>query len=101
MAALCSPRPRWLAAGVACGDFTGVPASLSRSPTAGPSYALNGAPPGAPTALHVLQRNAASRDASFVFDVAFDIDGAGNVVILPQRGWRRGLTSTHTVGSRR
>src|SRR3569832_714933 len=41
--------------GVACGDFTGVPASLPTLTDSGTVYALNGAPPGAPPAPVVDQ----------------------------------------------
>jgi hypothetical protein len=82
----------------ACGEFTGVPASLSTISDTGIVYALNGAPPGAPTALHIFSGQLLSADANFVFDVAFDIDSAGNVVYLPQRAVASGLASTHTVG---
>ena len=84
--------------GVACGDFTGVPASLPTLTTSGTVYALNGAPPGAPTALHVFSGTLLPANANFVFDVAFDLNAAGNIIILPQRTVATGLTSTHTVG---
>ena len=84
-------------AGVACGDFTGVPASLPTVTTTGTAYAINGAPVGAPTALHMFSGTLIPANASFVFDVAFDIDATGNAVLLPQRAIASGLTSTHTV----
>jgi hypothetical protein len=84
-------------AGVACGDLTGVPASLPTVTQTGTVYAINGAPVNAPTALHVFSGTLLSANASFVFDVAFDIDASGNAVILPQRSVATGLTSTHTV----
>src|SRR6185503_12724519 len=83
--------------GVACGDFTGVPASLPTVTQTGSVYALNGAPVGAPTALHVFSGTLLPANSSFVFDIAFDIDGAGNPVLLPQRIVATGLSSTHTV----
>ena len=84
--------------GVACGDLTGVPASLPTLADSTVVYAINGAPPGAPTALHVYAGQLFSADASFVFDVAFDIDASGHAVILPQRAVASGLAATHTVG---
>src|SRR5689334_3249738 len=81
----------------ACGDFTGVPASLSTFADSGVVYALNGAPPGAPTALHVYSGTRLAADASFTFDVAFDLDAANNVLIMPQRAVASSLASTHTV----
>jgi hypothetical protein len=84
-------------AGVACGDLTGVPASLPTVTQTGTVYAINGAPVGAPTALHVFSGTLLAANASFIFDVAFDIDASGNAVVLPQRAVATGLTATHTV----
>lgn len=85
-------------AGVACGDLTGVPASLPTLSDSTVVYAINGAPPGAPTALHVYAGQLFSADATFLFDVAFDIDATGHPVLLPQRAVASGLAATHTVG---
>lgn len=82
----------------ACGEFTGVPASLPTLADSGTVYALNGAPAGAPSALHVFTGSLTAPDAGFLFDVAFDIDSAGNVVVYPQRAVASGLAVTHTVG---
>ena len=84
--------------GVACGNLTGVPASLPTLSDSALVYAINGAPPGAPTALHVFAGQLFSADASFLFDVAFDIDSSGHAVLLPQRAVASGLAATHTVG---
>jgi hypothetical protein len=84
-------------AGAACSDFTGVPASLSTFTDSGVVYALNGAPPGAPTALHVYSGSRLAADARFSFDIAFDLDGANNVIVLPQRAVASSLAASHTV----
>lgn len=84
-------------AGVACGDFTGVPASLATLTQTGTVYAINGAPFNAPTALHVFSGTLLPATSSFVFDIAFDLDAAGNAVLIPQRVIATGLTATHTV----
>lgn len=82
----------------ACGDFTGVPASLSTVSDSGTVYAVNGAPLGAPTALHAYSGTLLPADADFIFDVAFDIGpNPGEVVILPQRAIATALATTHTV----
>lgn len=83
---------------VACGDLTGVPASLPTLTDSGIVYAINGAPPGAPTALHVFSGTILNADATFIFDVAFDIDANGRVVYLPQKTVASGLAPTHSVG---
>lgn len=82
----------------ACGDFTSVPASLATFTDSGTVFALNGAPVGAPSALHLYSGSRLAADATFFFDVAFDIDADGNPVLLPQRVVASGLTSTHSVG---
>lgn len=102
---LCGPLPKLAAmlaatltlAGAACGDFTGVPASLPVIADSGNIYALNGAPPGAPNAIYFFAGTFISADASFLFDVAFDIDSAGNVIYLPQPAVASGLVTAHTV----
>jgi hypothetical protein len=87
--------------GVACGDFTGVPASLPTLTDSGTVYALNGAPPNAPTALYVFSGTLLPASATFIFDVAFDLDTAGHVLIIPQRVVATSLSSSHTVGLQR
>ncbi len=83
----------------ACGDLTGVPASLPTVSDSGHAvYALNGAPPNAPTTLHVYTGQLFAADANFLFDVAFDLDANGNPLILPQRVVASGLAPTHSVG---
>ena len=82
----------------ACGNLTGLPASLPTVTDSGVVYAINGAPPGAPSALRLLSGTLLAADASFVFDVAFDINAAGAVVVLPQRAVASGIASTHSVG---
>ena len=88
----------FVVAAVACGDLTGVPASLPTLSDSTVVYAINGAPHGAPTALHVYAGQLFSADATFLFDVAFDIDASGHAVLLPQRAVASGLAATHTVG---
>ena len=87
-----------IACAISCGNLTGVPASLPTTSDSGLVYAINGAPPGAPSALHVFSGTLQPADANFAFDVAFDIDASGNVVVLPQRAVASGLATTHTVG---
>lgn len=82
---------------IGCGNLTGVPASLPTISDSGLVYAINGAPPGAPSALHVFSGTLQPANANFAFDVAFDIDASGNVVVLPQRAVASGLATTHTV----
>jgi hypothetical protein len=84
-------------AGVACGNFTGVPASLATITDTGTVFAINGAPLGAPTAIHAFAGAFVPADADFLFDVAFDLDSLARIHILPQRQVAAGLQPTHTV----
>jgi hypothetical protein len=84
--------------GLACGTFTGVPSSLPTVTDSGAVYAINGAPAGAPTSLHLFSGSLLPADATFTFDVAFDISATGAITILPQRAVASGLAPTHTVG---
>jgi hypothetical protein len=86
---------------VACKSLTGLPASLQTVADSGTVYAINGAPSGAPTAVHFFTGSRTAADASFFFDLAFDIDANGNVVLLPQRTVASQLTTTHSVGLQR
>ena len=85
--------------GLACGDFTGVPASLPTISDTGTVYAINGAPAGAPSGLHVFTGTLVPVDRSFTFDVGFDLDSSGAIVVYPQRTVATALsTTTHSVG---
>ena len=85
------------ALGLACGNFTGVPASLATATDSGTVFALNGAPLGAPTAIHAYSASFVAATADFLFDVAFDLDADAKIHILPQRQIASGLQTTHTV----
>jgi hypothetical protein len=81
---------------MSCG-ITDVPASLATDTESSTVYALNGAPLGAPTALHAYSGTFLSADADFLFDVAFDLDDSARIHVLPQRQVASGLQATHTV----
>jgi hypothetical protein len=86
------------AAGVACGDIAGPQAVLQTIADTSVVYALNGAPPGAPTALYLFAGTTVRADANFRFDVAFDIAADGKVILMPVRTVASPLTSAHQVG---
>jgi hypothetical protein len=83
---------------VACGDVTSPRASLPTFSDSASVYALNGAPPGAPTALYAFGESVVHADQTFRFDIAFDIDASGRIVLMPVRTVANGLASSHTVG---
>jgi len=67
----------------ACGDPTGLKASLLNSVDTLSVFALSGTPPNYPSGLAFLSRQAVHVDGFATFDVAFDINAAGNTVIYP------------------
>jgi hypothetical protein len=83
---------------VACGDVTSPRASLPTFSDTATVYALNGAPPGAPTALSVFGEIVLPADPTFRFDIAFDLDANGRVLLMPVRTVANGLATTHSVG---
>jgi hypothetical protein len=87
-----------LVAIVACGDVTAPRASLPTFSDTATVYALNGAPPGAPTALYVFGEIVVRADANFRFDIAFDFDANGRIILLPVRTVANGLATSHSVG---
>lgn len=69
---------------LACGDLTKPKASTPSLPTTVTLAAVTGAPVNWPTALNFLG-GPTRADARFNFDVAFDLDADGNVVVIPVR----------------
>ena len=67
----------------ACGDPTGLKASLLNSTDTLSVFALSGTPPNYPSGLALLVRQPVHVDGSAAFDVAFDINADGNAVIYP------------------
>ena len=93
------------AAILACGDPN---APVARFPNYADTlglYALNGAPRGAPTAIHLIRgvgsSSGVATDGSFTFDVAVDIDAAGRPVLYPVRALAAPFLGRHRVGIRR
>jgi hypothetical protein len=69
---------------VACGDLTRPKATYANALTSYTIYGLTNAPATAATALSFLS-GASHANASFLFDVAFDVDASGRAVIYPVR----------------
>jgi len=82
-----------------CKDVTGIRAQFENIDTPDVSlYAMNGTLPQLPSAL-ILQASAPVPITSeFNFDVAFDINDAGAVVIYPVRTVVSQFVPAHTVG---
>jgi hypothetical protein len=69
---------------VACGDPTKPKATYANAPSSYTLYAFTGAPVNAATAISFLG-GAARADASFAFDIAFDLDATGRPILYPVR----------------
>ncbi|MDB4892602.1 MAG: hypothetical protein JWL61_4457 [Gemmatimonadetes bacterium] len=69
---------------VACGDLTRPKATYANALSTYTIYGLTNAPATASTALSFLG-GASHANASFLFDVAFDLDASGRAVIYPVR----------------
>lgn len=70
--------------GVACGDPTLAKATYASGLATTTLYALTGAPPNVPTAISFLS-GASHANATFKFDVAFDLDAQNRVLVIPVR----------------
>ncbi|MEO5568349.1 MAG: hypothetical protein ABIR92_07640 [Gemmatimonadaceae bacterium] len=82
----------------ACKEFTSIDASFANVTGSETLYALNGSPPGSANALKFFDGIANRADQGFGYDVAFDIDAAGNVVIIPARALATNFSNPYSVG---
>ena len=78
---------------VACGDITRPKATYPNVLTNYTIYGLTTAPASAPTDINYLGGSTAA-NASFLFDVAFDIDASGRAVVFPVRTRASALAGT-------
>ncbi|MDP1891426.1 MAG: hypothetical protein Q8K55_11100 [Gemmatimonadaceae bacterium] len=80
----------------ACDDPFKLKASYTNEPFVYSLYGISGTgPANAPAALDLVGRSPVRVDGNFNFDIAFDFDGTGKIVILPQK-----LVGTPITGSR-
>ena len=92
---------------LACGDPNAPRANFDNYTDTLALYALNGAPPGAPTAVRLFGGVTLSgtagvaTDLGFSFDVAVDIDQQGQPVLYTVRAVAAPFLGRHRVGIRR
>jgi hypothetical protein len=79
----------------ACGYPTSLTASVPTFTDTLSVFALSGTPPAFPSGISIVARQAVRVDGFAQFDVAFDINAAGNAVIYPVK-----LVVTSPGGSR-
>ncbi len=82
----------------ACGALSAPKAQFSTTSNSPIVFALNGGPPASPAGIDFLSASAVTVDANFYFNVALDIDSAGQVVIYPARKVANGLSAAVSVG---
>jgi hypothetical protein len=94
----------------ACGDPTRPDATFETAQDTLVAYAVNGTPPGFPSGLSVVGVDIGGPrafpvvtrvDGGLSFDVAFDIDAAGNAVLYPLGRVASPVGSTRAVGLQR
>jgi hypothetical protein len=67
----------------ACGDPTNLKANLVNVTDTLSVFALSGTPPSYPSGVSIVGRQAVRVDGFATFEVAFDINDAGNAVVYP------------------
>ena len=81
-----------------CGDPTAIQAQSENIDTTRTVYALNGTPSSLPSALNVHFASPVRLDAGFSFDLAFDLNGANEVLVYTVRAVGSQLVGGHRVG---
>ncbi|MBA4073032.1 MAG: hypothetical protein C0497_14535 [Gemmatimonas sp.] len=86
----------------ACDDPFKLKASYGNEPFVYSLYGISGTgPANAPAALDLVGRSPVRVDGNFKFDIAFDFDGRGKIVILPQKLVGTPITGSRTVALQR
>jgi hypothetical protein len=86
----------------ACEDAFKLKASYGNEPFVFSLYGISGTgPANAPAALDLVSRTPVRVDGNFNFDIAFDFDGGGKIVILPQKLVGTPITGSRTVALQR
>jgi hypothetical protein len=81
----------------ACKGLTSIDASLQNETATDTVYALNGGPPGSPNAFKFALGVPVRAGLDFQFDVAFDIDQNGDVVVIPARALATNFSNPYSV----
>ena len=85
----------------ACGDPQSLRASLATVEDVYTVFALTGTPAAYPSGINTYFRSAVRVDGTGNFDVALDLDNAGNVVMYPVQKIVSSLPVTRRVGLRK
>lgn len=82
----------------ACKEFTSVDASYANITDSQTLYALNGSPPGSANAVNLFSGAVFRADQRFGYDIAFDIDATGRVLIIPSKALATSFSGPYSVG---
>lgn len=82
----------------ACGDPQGIIAQLPTVTDAYRVYALTGTPASFPSGINTYIRSAVRVDGNANFDVAFDLNGTGQVLVYPVQKVVSSITGNRQVG---
>jgi hypothetical protein len=82
----------------ACSDGTGIVAQLPTVTDSYQVYALTGTPASFPSGINTYIRSAVRVDGNANFDVAFDLNGTGQVLIYPVQKVVSSITGNRQVG---
>ena len=86
----------------ACSDPFKLKAQYANEPFTYSVYGMSGAgPANAPAALDLLGRSPMRVDGTFGFDIAFDFDGHGKILIIPQKLVGTPMSGARVVGLQR
>lgn len=85
----------------ACGDPASLRAALPTVQDVYTVFALTGTPAAYPSGINTYIRSAMRVDGNGNFDVAFDLDAAGRVIVLPVQKVVSLLSGTRKVGIRK
>lgn len=83
----------------ACDTSTGIKASLPIHSDTLVAYTLNGAPTGSPAGVNLVARTVVPVTAAFNFNVAFDVDQSGGLVLYQVQKVANSLSTTNRVGA--
>ena len=81
-----------------CGDGTGIKAQFPNFDVQDTLFSMTGAPAVLPSGLLVRDAGVHTVDGQLNFDVAFDVDSAGNIVLYTERRIVSQLVQGHRVG---
>jgi hypothetical protein len=87
-----------LALAIGCKDTSILQASLPVATDTLVAYAMTGTPPSLPSGLSVIYRSSVRVDGSAAFDIAFDFDSLGRVIVSPVRVLVNQLSGAPAVG---